>query len=39
MEGSNQDIIFSQNKLLNEFIFASGILKNAKAIRMMAQKK
>ena len=38
-EGSNQDIIFSQNKLLNDFIFASGFLQDAKAMRMMAQKK
>ena len=37
-EGSNQDIIFSQNKLLNDFIFASGFLQDAKAMRMMAQK-
>ena len=32
-------IIFSQNKLLNDFIFASGFLQDAKAMRMMAQKK
>ena len=38
-EGSNQDIIFSQNKLLNDFIFASGFLQDAKAMRMMAPKK
>ena len=38
-EGSNQDIIFSQNKLLNDFIFVSGFLQDAKAMRMMAQKK
>jgi phospholipid/cholesterol/gamma-HCH transport system ATP-binding protein len=38
-EGSNQDIIFSQNKLLNDFIFASEFLQDAKAMRMMAQKK
>ena len=38
-EGSNQDIIFSQNKLLNDFIFASGFLQDAKAMRMLAQKK
>ena len=37
-EGSNEDIIFSQNKLLNDFIFASGFLQDAKAMRMMAQK-
>ena len=38
-EGSNQDIIFSQNKLLNDFIFASEFLQDAKAMRMMAQNK
>jgi phospholipid/cholesterol/gamma-HCH transport system ATP-binding protein len=38
-EGSNEDIIFSQNKLLNDFIFASGFLQDAKVMRMMAQKK
>jgi len=38
-EGSNKDIIFSQNKLLNDFIFASEFLQDAKAMRMMAQNK
>lgn len=38
-EGSNQEIIFSQNKLLNDFIFASEFLQDAKAMRMMAPKK
>ena len=38
-EGSNQEIIFSQNKLLNDFIFASEFLQDAKAMRMMAQNK
>ena len=38
-EGSNEDIIFSQNKLLNDFIFASEFLQDAKAMRMMAQNK
>ena len=38
-EGSNQDIIFSQYKLLNDFIFASEFLQDAKAMRMMAQNK
>lgn len=33
-EGSNKDIIYSKDKLLNEFIFASGFLKDAKAKRM-----
>jgi phospholipid/cholesterol/gamma-HCH transport system ATP-binding protein len=37
-EGSNQDIIFSQNKLLNNFIFASEFLQDAKSMRMMEQK-
>ena len=38
-EGSNQDIIFSQNELLNNFIFASEFLQDAKSMRMMEQKK
>ena len=38
-EGSNQDIIFSQNKLLNNFIFASGFLQDAKAMRMLEHNK
>lgn len=33
--GSSQDIIFSENKLLNEFIFASEFLQDAKQLRMM----
>jgi len=33
-EGTNDEIIFSQNKLLNNFIFASEFLKDAKAMRM-----
>jgi len=33
-EGNNDEIIFSQNKLLNNFIFASEFLKDAKAMRM-----
>ena len=37
-EGSNQDIIYSQNKLLNNFIFASEFLQDAKSMRMMEQK-
>ena len=37
-EGSNEDIIYSQNKLLNDFIFASEFLQDAKAMRMMAKK-
>ena len=38
-EGTNQDIIFSQNKLLNNFIFASEFLQDAKSMRMIDQKK
>ncbi len=38
-EGSNKDIIFSQNKLLNNFIFASEFLQDAKSMRMIEQKK
>ena len=33
--GNSQDIIFSKNKLLNEFIFASDFLQDAKNMRMM----
>lgn len=38
-EGSNKDIIYSQNQLLNNFIFASDFLQDAKAKRMMAKNK
>ena len=34
-EGSNKDIIFSKNELLNNFIFASDFLQDAKQMRMM----
>ena len=34
-EGSKNDIIFSKNDRLNEFIFASEFLQGAKAIRML----
>jgi len=34
-EGTNKDIIFSQDKLLNEFIFASEFLQDAKHMRML----
>jgi phospholipid/cholesterol/gamma-HCH transport system ATP-binding protein len=34
-EGSNKEIIFSKNKLLNDFIFASDFLKDAKDMRML----
>ncbi len=38
--GNSKDIIFSENKNLNAFIFASEFLQDAKALRMMeAQKK
>ncbi len=36
-EGSNKEIIFSKNKLLNEFIFASDFLKDAKEMRMLEE--
>lgn len=35
-EGSNKDIIYSENKLLNNFIFASNFLQDAKAMRMQS---
>lgn len=38
-EGSNKDIIFSKNELLNSFIFASDFLQDAKEMRMMQIKK
>lgn len=39
-EGSNKEIIFSQDEDLNNFIFASGFLKRTKEIMMQdAQKK
>ena len=34
-EGTNKEIIFSKNDLLNEFIFASEFLKDAKDMRML----
>lgn len=36
-EGSNQDIIFSKNELLNNFIFASEFLQDAKQMRMIQE--
>jgi phospholipid/cholesterol/gamma-HCH transport system ATP-binding protein len=33
--GNSQDIIYSKNEKLNEFIFASGFLQDAKNMRMM----
>ncbi|MBS1640496.1 MAG: ATP-binding cassette domain-containing protein [Bacteroidetes bacterium] len=40
-EGSNKDIIFSKDELLNNFIFASEFLQDAKQMRMLEaeQKK
>ena len=35
-EGSNKDIIYSENKLLNNFIFASEFVQDAKAMRMQS---
>lgn len=37
-EGSNKEIIFSKNQKLNEFIFASEFLKDAKEMRMLEEK-
>lgn len=34
-EGNNREIIFSKNERLNEFIFASEFLKDAKDMRML----
>ena len=34
-EGTRKEIIFSKNDLLNEFIFASEFLKDAKDMRML----
>jgi phospholipid/cholesterol/gamma-HCH transport system ATP-binding protein len=36
-EGSNKEIIFSKNQRLNEFIFASDFLKDAKEMRMLEE--
>ena len=36
-EGNNKEIIFSKNERLNEFIFASEFLKDAKDMRMLEQ--
>ncbi|MBS4043579.1 MAG: ATP-binding cassette domain-containing protein [Chitinophagaceae bacterium] len=38
-KGNNKEIIFSENKLLNNFIFASEFLQDAKELRMMEAKK
>ncbi len=37
-EGSNKDIIFSDDELLNNFIFASEFLQDAKQMRMLESK-
>ena len=37
-EGTNQEIIFSKNQRLNDFIFASEFLQDAKDMRMLEQK-
>lgn len=36
--GTNKEIIFSNHELLNEFIFASEFLKDAKDMRMLEEK-
>ena len=36
--GTNKEIIFSKNKLLNDFIFASEFLQDAKEMRMLEAK-
>lgn len=36
-EGNNKEIIFSKNKRLNEFIFASEFLQDAKQMRMLEE--
>jgi phospholipid/cholesterol/gamma-HCH transport system ATP-binding protein len=36
-EGTSQDIIFSKNQKLNDFIFASEFLKDAKDMRMLEE--
>lgn len=38
-EGTNKDIIFSKDELLNNFIFASEFLQDAKNMRMMEAGK
>jgi len=37
-EGNNKEIIFSDNELLNKFIFASEFLQDAKDMRMLEMK-
>lgn len=38
-EGTNKDIIYSKDELLNSFIFASEFLQDAKQMRMMDDKE
>ena len=38
-EGSNREIIFSKNQRLNDFIFASDFLRDAKEMRMMEENR
>ncbi len=38
-EGNNQEIIFSKNERLNEFIFASEFLQDAKQMRMIEARQ
>jgi phospholipid/cholesterol/gamma-HCH transport system ATP-binding protein len=38
-EGSNKDIIHSKDERLNEFIFASDFLQDAKQMRMIDAKE
>ncbi len=38
-EGSNKEIIYSDNELLNKFIFASDFLQDAKQMRMIEASK
>lgn len=37
-EGTNREIIFSKNQRLNEFIFASDFLRDAKEMRMLEER-
>jgi phospholipid/cholesterol/gamma-HCH transport system ATP-binding protein len=37
-EGTNREIIFSKNQRLNDFIFASEFLKDAKDMRMLEER-
>ena len=37
-EGNNKEIIFSKNEKLNDFIFASEFLQDAKDMRMLEER-